>query len=362
MISYYTAIVYLSVFSMLIMTLGTESNSFMPIRQKRTFQLLFFLLILTNLAEWLATALNGAPSDMRIIHIAAKFIEFILAPAIPIACAEAIGGERNLRLMSVPIVMNFVLQVYSLFTGCVFTVNSQNIYIKGSLFYLYVFFIACGIILLIIHCYRFGQQYQSNNSIFMFMIILLVIGVIIMQLVFASNLRLDWSCASISAIMMYVYYDQLVQQVDDMTTLHNRRSYNCRIENFNEPAVILFFDVDNFKYANDTYGHSFGDKCLINISREIKRVFEKYGECYRFGGDEFCVIMTKNTENTKNLIRKYLNQIEILRAEESRLPSVSVGYVLFEPEKESIHEAIKRADKIMYQYKEKQHTEQAVIL
>ena len=51
MISYYTAIIFISVFSMIIMTWGAESNSFMPLTQKRTFQLLFYLLILANLSE-----------------------------------------------------------------------------------------------------------------------------------------------------------------------------------------------------------------------------------------------------------------------------------------------------------------------
>lgn len=143
-----------------------------------------------------------------------------------------------------------------------------------------------------------------------------------------------------------------------MTGLLNRRSYNCRIERFHQPAAILFFDVDKFKYANDTYGHNFGDECLICISSEIRRTFDKYGECYRFGGDEFCVIITRNIEKIKSLISKYLHHIESIREGELRLPTVSVGYVLFEPAKESISKAIERADKIMYKYKQKKHAVQ----
>lgn len=107
----------------------------MPLTQKRTFQLLFYLLILANLSEWLATTLNGYPSDTRIIHITAKFSEFILAPAIPIVCAQAIGGHKNIKFMSIPVIMNFMLQVLSLFTGIVFTINSENIYVRGSFYY-----------------------------------------------------------------------------------------------------------------------------------------------------------------------------------------------------------------------------------
>lgn len=356
MVSHYTAIVFISVLSMFIMILGAQSNSFMPIRRKRNFQLLFFLLIVSNLSEWLAAYLNGAANDLRTLHIVAKFIELMLTPVIPIVSVEAIGGDKNTKLMSIPAKINVVLQIVSLFTGVVFSVDAENMYHRGSLYSLYVMLFVSGIIFLIIHCFRFSQQYQSKNILFLMMIVLLVVGVMVMQIV-ASQLRLDWTCVSIAAIMFYIYYDQLVQQVDHMTRLLNRRSYDCRIESFHEPAAILFFDVNRFKYVNDTYGHSFGDECLINISAEIRRIFENYGECYRFGGDEFCVIMTDNTENTEKLISKYLHQMESLSEDESRLPSVSVGYVLFEPTKESIDEAIKRADRTMYEFKEKQNAE-----
>ena len=352
MVSHYTAIVFISVISMFIMIFGAESNTFMPIKQKRRFQLLFFLLILSNLAEWVAASINGDISFFRIIHIFAKFIEFILAPVIPIVCSEAIDGDKNTKLMIIPLLINAVLQILSLFTGIIFEVDSGNVYHRGIFYYLYISLVACSVLFLLVHCLQFGQRYQFNNILFLFLILLLVVGITITQLV-ASQLRLDWTCVSIAAIMFYIYYDQLVQQVDDMTKLLNRRSYNCRIENFNQSASILFFDVDNFKYVNDTYGHGFGDECLITISLELRKVFEKYGKCYRFGGDEFCVMMTRNIENTEELISKYLRKIEDIRKREIRLPSISVGYVLFNPDTESIYEAIDRADKIMYKVKDR---------
>jgi len=355
MILHYTAIVFISIFSMFTMALAAESNSFMPIKGKRTFQLLFFLLIIANLSEWIGISLNGAPVDFRIIYIGAKFIKFVVAPAIPIVCAEAIDGNRITKIMIIPIIINALLQIFSLFTGVIFSVNSENDYNHGSLYFLYIILLSINMLFAIVHCYKFGQRYQYNNFIFMLMIVILVICVVILQFT-VLNLQVDWIGASIGAIMMYVYYDQLVQQVDDMTKMLNRRSYNCRIETFDKNAAILIFDVNNFKYVNDTYGHNFGDQCLIKISEEIRKIFEKYGECYRIGGDEFCVIMTQNIDKAELLISKYLHAMEVVRSEQVHLPSVSVGCVLFEPDKENIDEAIKHADKVMYQFKEKHYT------
>lgn len=55
-------------------------------------------------------------------------------------------------------------------------------------------------------------------------------------------------------------------------------------------AVIYYFDVDEFKSVNDTFGQGVGDAVLAEVGSTIYAVFSKVGYCYRIGGDEFCVI------------------------------------------------------------------------
>lgn len=347
---YYTAIVFITAFSLGIMILGVQGNRFIPLVRKRGFQVLFALLILANLAEWLATYLNGAASSLIAMHIGTKFVELMLTPIIPFACAFTIRGDKYAKLMCIPIGINTILQIASLFTGIIFYIDAENLYYRGPGYPVYVILFSLAFVFLIIHCSKFSQRYQHQNLPFLSMIMVLVTIAVAMPLI-VSDLRLDWSCVSIAAVMFYIYYDQLVQQVDDLTALLNRRSYDCQIEHFHEKATILFFDVDNFKEINDSYGHHFGDQCLILVGKEIKQVFEKYGHCFRFGGDEFCAILTRNLENTEELISRYLHRTEKLRLVEPRLPRVSVGYAIFEPTKEPISEAINRADQMMYQLK-----------
>ncbi len=58
------------------------------------------------------------------------------------------------------------------------------------------------------------------------------------------------------------------------------------------PAVaVLFVDLDNFKSVNDQFGHSEGDKCLIDMVDAIGSVVCGKGKLYRCGGDEFCVLL-----------------------------------------------------------------------
>lgn len=357
-LTHYTAIVFISAFTMLIMIFGVQSNRFIPRLRKRYFQVLFGLLIITNIAEWLAASLDGGPMDTFTLHFVAKFAELTLTPLIPIVSIAALGGERNARLLAIPFVINVALQVASIFTGIVFSIDGGNIYHRGPWYMIYVATFALGFCFLMVHCVRFSHKYQFRNGIFMSLIMGLVIVAMTMQIV-APHLRLDWTCISFTAIMFYIYYDQLVQQVDDMTTLLNRMSYDSAVERIRRPADIIMFDVDRFKTVNDRYGHSFGDECLIAVSAEVKRVFGKVGYSFRIGGDEFCVIVTRAGVDIDALITKYIRQIVDLRRDDPRMPCVSMGYTHFDPAVETIDSAVKRADDMMYRYK-RRHNDQGV--
>lgn len=354
----YTAIVFITAFSMLAMMAAVQGNNCMERARRRGFLALFGLLIAANAAEWLAADLDGAAASLRGLHILAKFLELSITPVIPAVCAAAVGGERKkLLLMGIPGAVNLILQGTSLFTGAVFTVDAANLYARGPLYPLYMATFVLGAGFLLLHCYRFSRHYQYRDAIFLSLIMVLVFAAMALPIL-NRELRLDWACISIAAILFYVYYDQLIQQIDPLTALLNRHSYSCRLESLREPAAILFFDVDRFKLVNDTCGHAFGDVSLTRLAAEIRSVFGKYGHCYRFGGDEFCAILTREDTDPDELISVFLHRLEDLRQEEPRLPRVSVGYALYDPARERVEDALKRADAMMYDFKQKRHREE----
>jgi diguanylate cyclase (GGDEF)-like protein len=57
------------------------------------------------------------------------------------------------------------------------------------------------------------------------------------------------------------------------------------------PVSVIFVDLDNFKGVNDQFGHLEGDKCLIDVVRTIGAAIQGKGKLYRYGGDEFCVLL-----------------------------------------------------------------------
>jgi diguanylate cyclase (GGDEF)-like protein len=81
---------------------------------------------------------------------------------------------------------------------------------------------------------------------------------------------------------------------DGMTGLFNRKSFDIRLSdalnhfnNGGEPFSIVLFDVDSFKWVNDTFGHVAGDKVLKQVARALTDSFRKDDFIARYGGDEF---------------------------------------------------------------------------
>ncbi len=96
---------------------------------------------------------------------------------------------------------------------------------------------------------------------------------------------------------------------DNLTKIFNRKSLNYEISDklLNKvPFSLIFIDLDNFKNINDTYGHNIGDKVLIHFANILSEKFNT--KIYRYGGDEFCILLNQDEE-----VKYYLKAIENLK-------------------------------------------------
>jgi diguanylate cyclase (GGDEF)-like protein len=84
---------------------------------------------------------------------------------------------------------------------------------------------------------------------------------------------------------------------DALTGLGNRRKLLIDLDNElqavrrSSPCVLALFDLDGFKDYNDRFGHNLGDALLARLGQRLSAAVGEAGECYRLGGDEFCVIL-----------------------------------------------------------------------
>ncbi|MEE4242505.1 MAG: EAL domain-containing protein [Desulfopila sp.] len=157
---------------------------------------------------------------------------------------------------------------------------------------------------------------------------------------------------------------------DPLTGLANRRLLKDRIlhaiatsrRNSNYGAVIML-DLDNFKTLNDTKGHNVGDALLVEVAARLQGCVRETDTIARLGGDEFVVILEWLGKTEETSRRKALDVAEKIRVALSRTyvleagshvhhASASIGVTLFQDNRLSEGELLKRADVAMYEAKD----------
>ena len=151
---------------------------------------------------------------------------------------------------------------------------------------------------------------------------------------------------------------------DALTGLRNTTSYKSWVNEFNKEIEgknvdfgVVVLDANQLKETNDKYGHSVGDKLIINASKVIADTFKR-SPVFRIGGDEFLVVLqNKDLENCEELFV----QLELSCANTFvedvgiRLPvGIAKGFAKFDSSKDSeFIDVFKRADDAMYENKRK---------
>jgi len=85
---------------------------------------------------------------------------------------------------------------------------------------------------------------------------------------------------------------------DDTAHCFNRRHFETclpeelsRANRFHSALSLIFLDMDNLKQVNDAHGHSMGSRTLREVSRRIRLKIRRFDKLFRFGGDEFCIVL-----------------------------------------------------------------------
>ncbi|HEY7235785.1 MAG TPA: GGDEF domain-containing protein [Gemmatimonadaceae bacterium] len=142
---------------------------------------------------------------------------------------------------------------------------------------------------------------------------------------------------------------------DELTGLYNRRGYVTRAASLlkvAEPRTIwqIFFDVDELKIINDTYGHWAGDRALMEVATVLRQAFRSTDIVARVGGDEFAVLATAPADASPDSWTARWREPLVALATRKDLPlSVSVG--LAQPDEHgqmTPDDLLTRADMTMY--------------
>ena len=149
---------------------------------------------------------------------------------------------------------------------------------------------------------------------------------------------------------------------DGLTRLFTHQHFYERLEEefsrakrYSEPLSMIFFDVDNFKRINDTYGHSSGDEVLRGIGRVIRQLSRESDVPARYGGEEFAILLPNtHGHGAMEMARRLKSIIRDLNLAciNGEMVTISSGVTtLAANEVQSFGQLLRLADKAMYQAK-----------
>jgi len=155
---------------------------------------------------------------------------------------------------------------------------------------------------------------------------------------------------------------ELITITDWLTGIHNRRHFErilgLWIKNRrHDPFCLLFFDIDDFKNVNDTYGHKTGDDVLVKTTSVISSRIRDEDIFARWGGEEFVVLFTGiNINKGRELAERLRKAVEDNPLGEAGKVTISIGVVQYRRGEngegnESIEDFVTRADEKMYDAK-----------
>jgi diguanylate cyclase (GGDEF)-like protein len=166
---------------------------------------------------------------------------------------------------------------------------------------------------------------------------------------------------------------QKLATTDGLTKLYNSRSFYSQLElevdrynRYKHPLSLLLLDIDNFKEFNDNFGHLEGDKVLVRFSQIIKSCLRTNDSAYRYGGEEFTVILPEtNGDEAKTVAQRIRSSLESEKfkpiPDKNAQITISIGVTQYYP-KEELSAFIRRADKAMYLSKKNGRNRVSVLL
>lgn len=153
-----------------------------------------------------------------------------------------------------------------------------------------------------------------------------------------------------------------IAHFDSVSNLPNRNSFNSQIDraliNYKydlEKFALMFLDLDNFKYVNDTFGHHAGDLLLARVAERLRGSLRQEDYIARLGGDEFAIIMYDFTgisqiSAVSGKILAALQQPFFLEGHEAFI-GASIGITICPDNGEDRETLQRQADSAMYQAK-----------
>jgi diguanylate cyclase (GGDEF)-like protein len=266
--------------------------------------------------------------------------------------------SKWIRVLIIPVYLNAAITILSVKYNLIFYIDSSNVYHRGK--YFLIFSVITYFYLLLSLILVFNKKNQIVKQEFIPLVLFSLFPTIggLIQTIFYGPL-LMWSSIAFSLVIIYVFLQERMVQLDDLTGAWTRGTFefyihNRLIQNSGEKIAVIYCDLDDFKAINDQFGHIEGDRAIKNTIKIIKNAIRKNDIVARMGGDEFIIILEQESnemlDKTLDRIKAEFYQYNKSSGKNYKL-DCSFGADLFDLNSQSIEEFLHHIDCLMYENK-----------
>ncbi len=337
----------------------------------RIFSAIAILTLIACFVDFLVFFSDGRPGIlMRIINMIGNTYCFIANPIFVASWClyEDLKFYRSVTRIKkiysyafIPALILVFIALLNNFVPIIYTIDENNVYSRLPLSYAYYVVDLCYIFFSIYILKKYEEKYGKVR----FFPLHLMIGPIVigcaLQAIF-YGISMIWVSIAIGLTSIYMATQNEFSYMDRLTKLYNRAymDYQLDLASKDTDSILggIMIDVDYFKKINDTYGHSVGDEALIDVARILTLGKPDKAIAIRFAGDEFILLVKDTNEKEMQHILKNLHdEVDFFNEHENRQYniSLSMGYSLYDPNKDSIDDFLKHMDDNMYEEKQLRH-------
>lgn len=212
-------------------------------------------------------------------------------------------NEKFYFISGFPVLAMFILSLFSINKGWMFTLDAMDSYQHGSFYFIaIILFLIYPVLSTIKIIQSILKNNKSNNSINNYTLLFFCFFQIIACIlnILYNKIPIEWPCAALCIFIYYLNIQEYSIIIDALTGINNRFCFNSKLQEYannNEDFFLMVMDIDSFKSINDKYGHFEGDIAIKKTANILKRIVGKRDLMLaRYGGDEFTIIGKTNGE------------------------------------------------------------------
>ena len=367
-IAYYTPFIVLVWLTLVLLSILVFENNRIKKEEKTILYITYFVVAIAAAAEWFGLLFNGNTDIPSWLLKFIKFIDYILTPVA--GGIIVLQFKKKTKIFQYIIFgllgINFLFQFICLFTDWMIVIDANNVYSHGNLYTIYIVIYSLVILLTIVEFGIYGSRFKRHNRISLYGVLVFVITGVALQLIF--GIRTAYIAITIALALLFIHYSEFSQlaaddkieeqkvliTIDPLTGILNRYAYEKDLSSIElkDDFVVFSVDINGLKNANDTRGHKAGDELICGAASIISEIFNRYGRCYRTGGDEFIALSYVDPNEIDNILKELEEKTSNWKGTAIESLSLSAGAA---SKKEfpdyTVDELVATADQRMYKIK-----------